>query len=394
MYEDTPLVMVEDRKTLDEVVERLSRAPVIGVDTESDSFYSYQEKVCLVQISDLEADYVIDPLLIEDLSPLAPIMADRGIPKVLHGADYDVVCLKRDFGFQIHNIFDTLVAAQLLGMQRVGLADLILRYFGIELDKQYQRHDWSARPLLPEHLEYARGDTHFLPALREIMSRSLRQLGRMRHLKEECRILEKRQWMGRPFDPDGYLNIKKANTLDDTGKRVLRRLYLYRDAAAREMDRPTFKVMPDQVLVRMAEERPTTLAELDRLFPGMSAMKRRHGRHLIESVIEGLKDDFQIPKPQKRTRARRTGPRARLTGRLQERVLLELKNWRNRRVEETEGLTPYLVASNTTLKAIAARRPLDKDELREIPDVRSWQVDEFGDEILDLLDELDPRPRT
>lgn len=394
MYEDTPLVMVEDARTLDEVVERLSRAPVIGVDTESDSFYSYQEKVCLVQISDLEADYVIDPLRVPDLSPLGPIMADRRIPKVLHGADYDIVCLKRDFGFEIRNVFDTLVAAQLLGMQRIGLADLILRYFGIELDKQYQRHDWSSRPLEPEHLEYARGDTHFLPALREIMSRSLRQTGRMRHLREECRILEKRQWKGRPFDPDGYLHIKKANTLDDASKRVLRRLYLYRDAAAREMDRPTFKVMPDQVLVRVAEEKPRSLADLDRLFPGMTAMKRRHGKHLVECVNQGLADDFDIPKAPKRTRSRRNGPRPRLTGRVQERVLNELKNWRNRRVEETEGLTPYLVASNTTLKAIAARRPLDKDELREIPDVRSWQVDEFGDEILELLDALDPRPRT
>lgn len=393
MYDETPLVMVEDKKTLDEVVQRLSRAPVIGVDTESDSFYSYQEKVCLVQISDLDADYIIDPLRIDDLSPLAPILADRSIPKVLHGADYDVVCLKRDFDFEIRNIFDTLVAAQLLGMQRIGLADLIQRYFGIELDKQYQRHDWSARPLLPEHLEYARGDTHFLPALREIMSRSLRELGRMRHLREECRILEKREWKGRPFDPDGYLNIKKANTLDDAGKRVLKRLYIYRDAAARQMDRPTFKVMPDQVLVRVAHDKPRSLAELDRVFPGMNAMKRRHGKHLVESVNQGLEDDFEIPKPKKRTR-KRTGPRPRLTGRIQERVLEELKNWRNRRVEETEGLTPYLVASNTTLKSIAARRPLDKEELREIPDVRSWQVDEFGDEILDLLDELAPRTRT
>lgn len=394
MYEDTPLVMVEDARTLDEVVERLSHAPVIGVDTESDSFYSYQEKVCLVQISDLDADYIIDPLKIEDLSPLAPIMADRNIPKVLHGADYDIVCLKRDFDFEIRNLFDTLIAAQLLGMKRIGLADLILRYFGHELDKQYQRHDWSARPLLPEHLEYARGDTHFLPALREVMSLSLRRMGRMRHLREECRILEKRKWQGKSFDADGYLLIKRANTLDDAGKRVLRRLYLYRDAAAREMDRPTFKVMPDQVLVRVAEAKPKSLADLDRLFPGMSAMKRRHGKHLVENVLQGLQDDFEIPRAPKTRRKRRTGPRPRLTGRVQERVLNELKDWRNRRVEGTEGLTPYLVASNTTLKAIAARRPLDKDELREIPDVRSWQVDEFGEEILELLDMLDPRPRT
>lgn len=391
MYDDTPLVMVEDAKTLARVAERLAEAPVLGVDTESDSFYSYQEKVCLIQISDLHSDYIIDPLLLPDLSPLAPIFADRSIPKILHGADYDVVCLKRDFGFEIRNIFDTLIAAQLLGMQRIGLADLILRFFGVELDKQYQRHDWSARPLLSEHLDYARGDTHYLPALREIMSRRLRQVGRMRHLREECKLLEKRKWQGRPFDPDGYLQIKHANLLDDAGKRILRRLYLYRDAAAREMDRPTFKVMPDQVLLKVAADKPKTSAELDRIFRGKSALKRRHGRELIACVRQGLEDDFPIPRLRKAPKPKRKGPRPRLTGRHAERALTELKNWRSRRIEDTEGLTPFLVASNSTLKAIAGVRPLDKEELRQIPDVRQWQVDEFGDEILEVLERVDPR---
>lgn len=390
MNDDTPLVMVEDAKTLAEVVKRLERAPVIGVDTESDSFYSYQEKVCLIQVSDLEADYIIDPLLCDDVSALAGVLADRSIPKVLHGADYDVVCLKRDFGFEINNIFDTLVAAQLLGMQRVGLADLIKRFFGIELDKQYQRHDWSARPLLPEHLDYARGDTHWLPALREIMSRTLRSAGRMRHLREECRLLEKRKWKGKLFDPDGYLHIKKANTLDDPGKRVLRRLYLYRDAAAKEMDRPTFKVMPDQVLLKVAHDKPRNMNDIEKIFRGKSAMKRRHGKGLVDCVRNGLEDDFPIPRPTKEVKPKRKGPRPRLTGRQAERALNELKNWRSQRIEDTEGLTPYLVASNSTLKAIASRRPLDIEELREIPDVRMWQVDEFGDEILDILDRVDP----
>lgn len=389
MFEDTPLVIVEDTATLEKVAERLARAPVLGVDTESDSFYSYQEKVCLLQISDLEADYVIDPLLCEDLSSLAPILADRSIPKVLHGADYDIVCLRRDFDFRIQNVFDTLVAAQLLGMQRVGLADLIMRFFGHVIDKQYQRHDWSARPLLNEHLDYARGDTHWLPALREIMIRRLRDADRMRHMREECKLLERREWKGRPFDADGYLRIKQANTLDDAGKRVLRRLYLYRDATAREMDRPTFKVMPDAVLVRVAHDKPTSMTDLERIFRGKSAMKRRHGKQLVECVRNGLEDDFPIPRLEKK-RKKRTGPRPKLTGRNAERALNELKNWRNLRIENTEGLTPFLVASNTTLKSIAQSRPHTKEELLDVPDVRNWQVDEFGDEILAVLERVDP----
>ena len=199
------------RKTLEQVAEKLATADAIGVDTESDSFYSYREKVCLLQISDLENDYIIDPLTCDDLSVLAPIMADERITKIFHGADYDVVSLKRDYDWKIHNIFDTMVSAQLLGMPKLGLADLIHRFFGIEIEKKYQRHDWSRRPLEPEHIEYARGDSHWLPALRRILTRNLRLRQRLAHVREECTLLEQRTWTPRPFDDNGYLYIKGAS---------------------------------------------------------------------------------------------------------------------------------------------------------------------------------------
>ena len=264
MFGDTPLIMIEDQQGLVDLANRLSGTAVIGIDTESDSFYSYREKVCLIQLSDLHSDYVIDPLKVKDMSALGPILADPAVVKILHGADYDVVCLKRDFDYQIRGLFDTLIAAQMLGMPRIGLADLINHFFGHEIDKQYQRYDWSRRPLLPEHLDYARGDTHFLLALRELMTRKLKAAGRMRHMREECALQENREWVGRPFDPDGYLRIKKSEGLDDSGKRILKRLYIYRDENAKKLNRPVFKVIPDQVLVQLAQSKPETLSDLDR----------------------------------------------------------------------------------------------------------------------------------
>ena len=392
MFGDTPLVMVEDAATLVDVTEALARANVIGIDTESDSSYAYQEKVCLIQVSDLTTDYIIDPLAIDDLSPLAPLLADRSITKVLHGADYDVVCLRRDFEFRIRGLFDTLIAAQLLGMQRIGLADLISRFFGRELDKQYQRHNWGLRPLEPEHVEYARGDTHYLLALREIMRPRLRKLGRARHLREECRLLERRQWTSRPFDPDGFMEIKKANELDKAGLRVLRQLYLYRDKQARRMDRPVYKVIPDTVLWSLADSKPTSDGELDGLFRRKSALRRRHGRALLKAVLEGLDDERPLPKGPRRTPRRRpkTKLRTRLRGRQAERVMASLKQWRNDRVEGDPTLTPFTVASNATLKWIASMRPHNLEELKQVPEVRRWQVQDFGEEILDLLDEIAP----
>lgn len=382
--------MVEDDETLAAVAERLARAPVIGVDTESDSFYSYREKVCLIQVTDLEADYIIDPLSIRDMSPLAPIMADRGIVKIFHGADYDVVCMKRDYDYVFHNLFDTMIASQLLGVPRIGLADLIWQFFGIEIEKKYQRHDWSRRPLRPEHIDYARGDSHWLPALREILVRRLQRRGRLGHVEEECELLEKREWEGKTFDENDFLRVKKASTLDETGLRVLKRLYLYRDAQARKLDRPVFKVIGDADLVKVARARPTTTKLLDKALPGRSGMKRRHADALVDCVVKGLEDDYPIPRLKKARKPKPKGPPPRLRGRAADRAMNALKTWRNDLVRTHERLTPVSVISNATLGQIARRRPLTREEMVSIEDVRRWQVKDFGDAILGVLDKVAP----
>lgn len=392
MFEETPLVMVESKEALVDVVQKLSASRVIALDTESDSSYAYQEKVCVIQISDLQTDYVIDTLAVGDLSPLGPILGDPGIVKVLHGADYDIVCLKRDFGFEIRSLFDTLVAAQLIGMERIGLADLIGRYFGIEIDKHFQRHNWALRPLRPEHIEYARGDTHYLLALREIMVRELRRVGRTRHLKEECRILQKREWHGRQFDAEGWLDIRHAHDLDPVGMRVLRKLYQYRDRQARRMDRPVYKVIPDDVLVELAKARPRSERELDAIVSARSALRRRHGKALLQVVEEGLADEGALPDPERRKRRARPKSRlrTRLRGRQADRVMADLKQWRMEVLARDPSLNPYTVMSNATLKWIAAMRPRDLDELAEVPEVRRWQVRDYGEELLARLDRVAP----
>ena len=382
MFLNTPLIIVDTQEKLIELVERLSNAPIIGVDTESDSFHHYQEKVCLIQFSDLENDYILDPLQVDDMSPLAPIFANPDIVKVLHGADYDVVCLRRDFDFIFKNLFDTMISSQMVGLPRVGLADLIERFFGHQIDKQYQRHDWAKRPLLPEHVEYARGDTHFLLALREMLIRKLEKAGRLDHVIEECEILERREWVPKPFNPDGFLRIKGTHGLSDASKRILKRLYLYRDGEARRLDRPAFKVIPDPVLVTVARSQPNSPEALDKLFRSKNPMKRRHGTQLLEAVREGLQDDYEIP-VKKRVTVK--GPKPKLTGRAAERGFQALKSWRNDLVAGESKLSPVTVASNTTLKAIVNQYPKDLVELGLIAEVRRWQVRDYGTTILDIL---------
>ena len=334
--------------------------PVIGIDTESDSFYSYQEKVCLIQLSDHRADYIIDPLAVEDLSGLGPILANPDVVKILHGADYDVVCLKRDYGFEFHNIFDTMIAAQMLGLAahraRRPHRDATS---ASTIDKQYQRHDWSKRPLLPAHIEYARGDTHWLLALREILVRRLEAKGRMRHMVEECGLIEKREWQGREWDPEGFVKMKNTKGLDQRAMRVLRHLWAYRDGEARKLDRPVFKVIPDSVLIKLAREQPKDRKSLDAKLQGKSALKRRHAAGLLDAVQTGLEDEREVKPPKKESRkaTRPKGPKARLRGKQAERALAELKAWRNHVIDTQPDASPFTGGQQRHPPADRARPP-------------------------------------
>jgi ribonuclease D len=391
MFGDTPLVMIEDDDALRELVEELRECEVVGVDTEADSFHHYQEKLCLVQVSDSKKDYIIDPLKVDDLSPLGELLEDRNVVKVLHGGDYDVVSLKRDHDIHIHNIFDTMIAAQFLGLPRFGLADLIKRYFGHTIDKRYQRHDWASRPLLPEHLDYARGDTHFLLALREVLTHRLRQTRRIAAHSEECTILEDRTW-SRNRDPEtAFLLMKKAKGLktEETLK-ALRTLWEYRDGIARKRDRPAFKVLPEDVLVKLAKARPLDEDALHKLIRPTSSMARRHGKGLLEAVRAAEVDERPIPP---RPKGKPNNRRAKSGGASVDRYLGPLKDWRNA-VVKRDKLAPVVVASNGLLKEVARVAPDTLQDLSEVPGIRQWQVRHYGADILDVLDGVrTPKPK-
>ncbi len=381
MFGETPLVIVESTDALAAAVARLRESPVLGVDTESDSFHHYQEKVCLLQISDLEQDYIIDPLQVRDLSPLGPLMADPNITKIFHGADYDVVSLKRDFGFTFRNLFDTMIAAQFLHLPGVGLADLIKRWFGHVIDKKWQRHDWASRPLLPEHLEYARGDTHFLPSLREILERRLAAVGKLEHVREECVVMEGRSWQGRTHDPNDFLRVKGSSTLSDAEKRVLRAVYAYRDSEARSMDRPAFKVIPDPVLLDIAKAQPQSADAVTEMMRKGSSLARRHGSGLAEAVRGAITDEAPLPSAAPRAPK---GPPDALRAKDAERLMGLLKDWRNRLVGK-QNAAPVTVASNGLLREIARLAPTTVEELAAVPDIRQWQLATHGEALVEIV---------
>jgi ribonuclease D len=275
-------VLVADAAAVEELSRALAGEPAIAVDTESNSFHVYRERVCLIQISTRAADYVVDPLA-TDPRPLGPVLAAaRAV--VLHGADYDVRCLKREYGFTVPGLFDTMAAARRLGRAGLGLSALVEQQFGVRLVKGFQRSDWGRRPLTPEQVGYAALDTHFLLPLYDVLASELAARGAAAAAGEEFARIAAVEPRPKVFDPDGWRRLKAVRELDAGARAVLRALWIAREERASALDRPPFKVMPESALLEVARRRPQTEEELLRV-PGVTpVVLRRMGAAALAAV--------------------------------------------------------------------------------------------------------------
>jgi ribonuclease D len=274
--------LVADPDALARLVEALRPEPVIALDTESNSFHVYKERVCLIQLSTRDRDYVVDPLAV-DAGPLGAVLTD-GRETVLHGADYDVRCLKREYGWRLPRLFDTMAAARRLGRRELGLSALVHAQFGVRLMKTFQRSDWGRRPLEPAQLAYAALDTHFLLPLHATLAGELEGRGAADAARAEFERIAAAEPREKVFDPEGFRRLPRARELDPAGRRVLRALWIAREARAREADRPPFKVLAEETLVLLARVRPRTADELARVRGVTPAVLRRMGDDVLSAV--------------------------------------------------------------------------------------------------------------
>ncbi len=384
--QSTP-VWVATSPALDALRARLASEALVAVDTESDSLFSYFEKVCLLQISTRETDYVVDPLALAQaetgdvsrgIATLGPFFADSGIEKIFHAAEYDILCLKRDYHFEFKTIFDTMIAARILGWKNVGLGNILQERFNVTLNKKMQRADWGHRPLTAEEIAYAREDTHYLIALHSLQLRELERLDRLEEAREEFERLTRAESAPRRFDPDGYWTISGARDLDKVGLGILRELYRFRDAQARKEDRPPFKILPDSAMMHVATTQPSTPRDLERR-GGISGYAAQHyGRAIIEAVARGrAAPQTALPHPRARGQAPLDNDgRARLG---------QLKEWRKLRAA-ARGVESDVIVSNDVLFAAARKNPRTLEALVAVSGLGSWKAKTYGEEILQVLD--------
>jgi ribonuclease D len=355
----------------------LSPVARAAIDIEADSLYHYFEKVCLIQISTDTETYVLDSLAVRDLSPLAPLMSSPVVEKIFHAAGYDLRCLRRDYGFTFAALFDTHIAAQLLGYDQLGLSALMEKLLGVKHSKRRQRDDWSRRPLNAEQLEYAAMDTHHLLRLRDVLEEQLREKDRLSWAREEFVLAAGAQLQEKEFDPEAFRRIKGSRGLSRQQLAVLRALYLLRDRHAREMDLPPFKVLGDAALIDLARHPIASPRELFQR-PGISfRVARKLSPEILRATREAssenpsdltfpLSEQWRPPTPQASKR------------------LESLKIWRQSKSLELE-LPVGVVIPGRLLELLAASPPSDLKEMERLQGIRRWQMLAFGPEILEIL---------
>ena len=373
---ETDFRLIDSQTGLAAFIQKAAEARMIAVDVEGDSMFHFQEKVCLIQMAANGSTAVIDPLALHDLDDLKPLFASPSIRKIIHGADYDVRSLYRDFGIRIENLFDTQLASMFMGWQETSLEAVVARRFSVELDKRCQKKDWSMRPLPDDMAAYAALDVvHLIPLAKALMS-ELEQKGRLDWVIEECRLLSQVRPADNHDDPL-FMKFKGAGRLEPRQLAALEALLQLRCAIARQKDRPLFKVIGNPTLKKIALALPTTLDELKASSEMSDKQMDMYGR----AVMEALRNVHNIPPDELPRYPRHRSPR--ISNRVPPRVKL-LRAWRDRKAERLE-LNPALVLNRALIKAIAVENPKDMAALTNVEGINQWQVQAFGREILKTL---------
>ena len=366
---DQPPAYLDTPDGVSAFVRSIGNAPMLAIDTEGASFHRFVDRIYLVQITTRERSAIIDPLAMDAPPGLGELLEGRDTEIIFHDADYDLRLLHRDYGWHVRNIFDTRVAAQLLGIRAFGLAALLERYFGVKLDKKHQRADWSIRPLPHDMLAYAAQDTRHLIDLRDRMRAELVASGRWEWAAEEFERLEGTRW---PVEDEAtaFLRLKGARDLSRRELAVLREIVQWRDSVARELDRATFRVMSNEVLLEIARAgsgAPATLGQIKGMPRGLL---ERRGNELTAAIERGRSlPESDLPRFPRAPRFDRDPD-------LDDNVT-KLRGIRDAAAARLD-LDPGVLCSRDRLEMIARLRPQTLADLSQIRELRRWQIDELG----------------
>ena len=364
--------LITSSAELENVVKILESCPSIAVDTESNSLYVYREQVCLLQISTPDGDWLIDTLAVKDISPLAGIFADPAKEKIFHASEYDIICLKRDYGFEFANLFDTMIAARILGEEAIGLASLLKSRLGVDLDKKYQRANWGIRPLPRAMLEYASHDSHHLFRLRAILESELTSKNLLELAREDFKLACKVPAHTANPNQNSCWKVAGAAPINPREAAILKELCAYREKEASRLNLPPFKVLSNESLVHLSQAHPTNLDEMAAVKGLSEKLINRHGHAIIAAIQRGeVADPVRRPK--------KVRPDEQFLNRFN-----ALREWRKNKGKELK-VESDVVLPRDFVELIASGNPGTQDELavcmKDIP----YRSSHFSREIMHVL---------
>jgi len=368
-----PHKLIKTAAAWQECLQQLKQSARIAIDLEANSMYAYQEEVCLIQITIPGQDFIIDPLAVPDISEFEQLLTDPEKEKVFHAAEYDLILLKRQFDWEMTNLFDTMWAARVLGYKRYGLASLLEDIYDIHLDKRFQKSNWCKRPLSTDQLLYAQLDTHYLLDLRDYLQAELQQAGRWEEAVESFAAQTQVKMPDTSFDPADFWSINGVQHLDTAQQTALQQLYIFREEESRDRNVPPFKVMGERTLLALAEAMPQRQYELRRIHGMSNQQVRRYGR----KIVQVIRDSRELPPPAPRRRNKR--PSDPVLNRYD-----KLHTWRKKRGKQ-RGVESDVILSRDILWELAHLNPSNVQQLAELDSIGEWRCQKYGAEIIELL---------
>lgn len=364
---------IDNERDLNKLVEHLREETQIAFDTESNSMYAYRGRTCLIQLSTRTQDFIVDPLLINDIHVLGEIFASPKIEKIVHAAEYDSICLKRDFDFDVVNVFDTMAAARVCGYPRVGLSAVLENVLGIEHDKRHQTDDWGKRPLPDGYIKYAQMDTHYLIEVRDCLYEELQDLGRIEEAYEFFEDVMTFEVKPHEFDPEGFWDVGNPQSLTRRQMAILREIYVLRDRLAQDHDYPTHRLIGNKALVTIVQELPEHRNELYGIRTMPDWVVRQHGDEIMQALEKGrssrLPNRPPIPPP----------PAPDVVERY-----TALHTWRKTRAHQ-RGVDADVIISKHTLWDVARKQPDSVEELRGMHGIGAWRLKTYGPDLINVL---------
>jgi len=368
-----------------QMMEQLWTHKIVALDTESDSLFSYYPKVCLIQVStyagaesdpDAVIDYLIDPLRFRELEPLGQLLADPSCTVLIHAAENDIYLLQREFNFSVANLYDTQLAARILGWPRAGLAAILEEQFGVVSNKKMQRANWGKRPLSAEQIAYAQMDTHYLFALRQRQIQELHERERWEEAQEAFAQLTAVDYRARVAAERSIWQMKEARSVPHAQMGLLEALWQWREQEAQNQDRPPFKIVNNQALVDLAQKQPQSLNQLHEVRALSASEIQRYGNAILNTIREGKSRPLPAL-PEAAPRFEQWLDKAILDR------FDSLRQWRSH-TAANRGVAPEIVLTNEVLLEIAKRRPSTMEELREIEAIGPWKAKTYGPDLLRL----------